>query len=417
MPATSTEILIVGGGPAGLTAALALVDAAPSSVSRVVVLEKGRYPRDKYCAGALGARGDKILARLGAVPDVPSVPIDGISFRGAGGEIAASPGGIGRVVRRKEFDHALAEIARGRGIEVRDGVRVDSVTPDPNGDGALVATSEGPRRACVVVGADGVGSVVRKAMGLGAGELRAQVLEVDTESVAGDRDRRLLHFDAADMGLTGYTWDFPTVVRGQALVCRGIYRLKLAGSASRDDGAEVDIRRLLAERLAAMGLDLDRYENKRFAERGFDPVERSAAGPLMLVGEAAGIDPVTGEGIAQAIESGALAGRFLARTRDVAAWNREVARSRIAIDLRIRRGVVPFFYGAGRPHAERFLLASPDFLHVGAQHFGAQPHDPGKLAKSLARAGATFVTGGLLQLAFPRVGHATSGPRRSPQPR
>ena len=64
----------------------------------------------------------------------------------------------------------------------------------------------------------------------------------------------------------------------------------------------------------------------------------------MLAGEAAGIDPVTGEGIAQAIEYGVLAGEFLARTLaaspsgpvDVSRWHGVVARSRLARDLRIR---------------------------------------------------------------------------------
>jgi flavin-dependent dehydrogenase len=386
----STEIVIVGGGPAGLTTALALVRASPASVGRVVVLEKGTYPRDKTCAGALGARGDKILAELGAVPDVASVPIDGISLRGVRGEFVAAPGAIGRVVRRKEFDHALAQIARARGIEVRDGVRVDAVTPDPGGGGALVATSDGPLPARVVVGADGVGSVVRRAMGLGAGRLRAQAIEVDTEIVAGDRDRRLLHFDSTDLGLAGYTWDFPTLVDGLPMVCRGIYGLKPAGEAR---GVDIQVR--LAARLASMGLDLSRYRNKRFAERGLDPVERLAQGPLMLVGEAAGIDAASGEGIAQAIELGALAGRFLARTQDVSAWQDEVAGSRVARDLRIRNRFSPLYYGPGRPRVERLLFGSPDFVHIGCQHFAAMPYDRVRLARIAARAGAVLAMDGL----------------------
>lgn len=381
MTRDARDVVIVGGGPAGTTAAIALVHAAPELASRVVVVEKGRYPREKYCAGALGARGEKILRAMDAMPDVPSAPVDGISFRGAEGEIAASVGAIGRVVRRIELDHALAKIAASRGVDVRDDTRVEGVAA--NVGGAIVETSRGRIDARIVVGADGVGSVVRKAMGLGAGALRAQVLEVDTESVAGDRDRTLLHFDASDRALPGYAWDFPTVVDGRALVCRGVYHLKTPG------GPDVDLGGMLEARLRAIGLDSARYKNKRYAERGYDPVERVVDGALMLVGEAAGIDPVTGEGIAQAIESGANAGRFLARAlgRDdgIAGWEDESRSSRLARDLRIRTTFVRLFYGAPRPEVERFILESPDALHVGCQHFANEPYDWLRLAPVLVR--------------------------------
>jgi flavin-dependent dehydrogenase len=387
-------VVIVGGGPAGATTALALASAAPGLAARIVVLEKARYPREKPCAGALGARGDALLRELGVTVDVPSAAVDGMSFRAVGGEtVAAAPGRIGRVVRRLEFDAALARAVRAKGVEVREGVRVDRVTDD--GGGATLETSAGPIRARVVAGCDGVGSVVRKALGLGAGRLRAQVVEVDTENVRGDPDRRLLHFDASDRSLPGYAWDFPTVVGGRPLVCRGVYRLKLDADRG-DDGP--DVTALLAARLRAQGIDPARCKNKRYAERGYEPTACVARGALMLVGEAAGIDPVTGEGIAQAIEYGVLAGRFLARrlTSDdgspsIAEWQDEMAASRLARDLRIRTRFVRLFYGPARARVERFLTETPDALHVGSQHFAAQPYDWLKLAEVLARGASELV--------------------------
>ena len=388
-------MVIVGGGPAGSTTALALASSAPELAPRVVILERGRYPRDKPCAGALGARGDVLLRQLGVDVDVPGVPIDGISFRGVRGEVSASPGRIGRVVRRTEFDEALARAVRSRGIEIREDVRVDAVRDD--GAGAVLETSAGTLRARVVAGCDGVGSVVRKALGLGAGRLRAQVVEVDTEPVRGDPDRSLLHFDATDPALAGYAWDFPTVVDGRPLVCRGIYRLKLDVDRT-DGGSGSDVGALLAARLRRQGIDPSRSKNKRYAERGFEPATRLARGALMLVGEAAGIDPVTGEGIAQAIEYGVLAGRFLARhltsgegLTPVSEWHDELAGSRLAWDLRIRTRFVRLFYGPARPAVERFLTASPDALHLGCQHFAAQPYGWTKLAEVLARGAADLL--------------------------
>ncbi len=392
------DVVIVGGGPAGTTTALALARAAPGVASRVVVLEKANYPREKPCAGAVGARGDGLLAALGVTIDVPSAPVDGMSFRGGAGEAVASPGRIGRVVRRTEFDHALARAARARGIEVRDGVTVEGV--DDDGGHAVVQTSAGPIRARAVVGCDGVGSVVRKSMGLGRGALHAQVIEVDTEPVRGDRPRSLLHFDATDRRVHGYAWDFPTVVDGQELVCRGLYRLK-TGRDVEFEGP--DLAALLAERLRAQGIDPSRCRNKRYAERGFEAAGCLARGRRMLVGEAAGIDPVTGEGIAQAIEFGVLAGGFLARVLAVAGddaalldgWQHQVHGSRLGRDLRIRTRLMGLYYGPARAAVEAFLAESPDALFVGGQHFAAQPYDWIKLTDVLARGAAHLVAMGI----------------------
>jgi len=378
------DVVVVGGGPAGTTTALAIAHASPELGRRTVLLERARYPRDKPCAGALGARGDALLRGIGVDVDVPSVPIDGISFRAAPAEAAASPGGIGRVVRRIDFDHALARAAGARGIQVRDGVRVDALH-DEGEHGVLVRTNAGTMRARAVVGCDGVGSVVRRSMGIGAGRLRAQVVEVDTEQAPGDRERTLLHFDASDRRLSGYAWDFPTTVDRKPLVCRGIYQLRASGE-------DLEVGALLDARLRSLGIDPARSGAKRYAERGFEPATHLAAGARMLAGEAAGIDPVTGEGIAQAIEYGVMAGRFLARVFDgpvrrvvLDDWQGEVARSRLARDLRIRIGLMRLFYGAARADVERFITGSEDALFVGCQHFASQPYDWLRLGEVVGR--------------------------------
>jgi flavin-dependent dehydrogenase len=375
------DVVIVGGGPAGTTTAIALAKAAPSA--SIALLEKAHFPRDKYCAGGLGGRGEKILLSLQAMPDVPSVPLTGISFRAQPGERAENLGTIGRVVRRKEFDHALVQIARQRGVRVVEGAQVESLQD------ATVVTSASEFHARVVVGADGVGSVVRRAMGLGHGLWRAQVLEVDTEPVAEDRDRATIHFDLSDRTLNGYFWDFPTRFDDADLMCRGIYHVKM-------DDTPVDLSARLGERLTTMGLDLARYKNKRFSERGFEADLRLATSRWMLVGEAAGIDPLTGEGIAQAIEYGAMAGPFIARvlTGDASlkSWTDEVRRSRLGRDLRVRTRMLREIFGPHRDQAERFLLSGNGApLRTGIRHFAAEPHPPADLALSALRAGVHFL--------------------------
>lgn len=395
------DVIVVGAGPAGATTALALLGAHPAARGRVAMLDRAKFPREKPCAGALGDRGDGILRRLGAHVDVPSVHFDGIAFRGRLGMTTASPGRIGRVVRRIEFDDALARIAVARGAELRDGVRVTAVT-DEGDAGVAVQTSAGVLRARAVVGADGVGSVVRKALGVGPGRLRAQVVEVDTEPLDDDLDRSLILFDATDRALHGYAWDFPTIVGGRALVCRGIYRLKVGAPEGEGEGGEgtdrtageADVTALLDARLRAQGLDPAACRHKRYAERGFEPATVVARGAILLAGEAAGIDPLTGEGIAQAIEYGALAGRFLASRLGASGavsldgWRRTLGTSRLALDLRVRRRFVEIFYGAARPELEAFLRDAPELMHIGCVHFAAQRQDWLSVAEVMTRGGA-----------------------------
>ncbi|WP_433205157.1 NAD(P)/FAD-dependent oxidoreductase [Nocardia sp. CA-107356] len=314
------------------------------------MLEAARYPREKYCAGAVGGWGERILRKLDASPDVPSAQIDGISIRVGAGEISAYVGGIGRVVRRMEFDAVLASLARETGVTVVEDMRVTSISRQKHG--AHVETSRGTLDAAVVVGADGVGSVVRRLMELTRDMFRAQVLEVDTEPIAGDRDRGFIHFDGSDRSYPGYSWDFPTEVGGEPMVSRGIYRLRMGDE-------QVDLTAVLGKRLAAMRLDLARYKKKRYAERGCEPTGTFSQGALMLIGEAAGIDPITGEGIAQAIEYGDLAAQFLVRHLEhdtsLSMWRRTLRCSRWGRDPRVRGRGVTAFYANSRSHMERPL--------------------------------------------------------------
>lgn len=118
---TRAQVVIVGGGPAGISTALFLSHAAPELRERIVVLEKEHYPREKFCAGGVGARADKLLSSIGVTVDVPSVALNGVAFRAMGRTTVVRDGDIGRVVRRIEFDYQLARVAMERGISVLQG--------------------------------------------------------------------------------------------------------------------------------------------------------------------------------------------------------------------------------------------------------------------------------------------------------
>jgi flavin-dependent dehydrogenase len=359
------DVAIVGGGPAGISTALHLQAAAPGT--RLVVLEKARYPREKICAGGIGARAFRLLERIGVEVACPHVPVDAVALRFADDTLIVREPGCGAVVRRVEFDHAFARTAIERGIEIREGCAVDHL--EATDRGVTITAAGATLSARCVVGADGVGGIVRRLAGFDRGALRAQVVELDTEAAAGDLPRDTLVFDFATRALRGYAWDFPTLVAGQPLVCRGVYALGIAADQP---------RARLATYLAGRGLDLAGHRVKQFAERGFEPGAALSAPRILLVGEAAGIDIATGEGIGQAIEYGAVAGPYLARALadDQLAftdWQQTIERHHLGLQLRIRHAAHRLLYGRGRATLERMLPRMPALFHAGVQDFAGVP--------------------------------------------
>jgi flavin-dependent dehydrogenase len=405
------DLVIIGGGPAGISTALHALAAAPRA--KLVVLEKERYPREKICAGGVGGRAFRILERLGVEVDCPKVSLGAVAMRVGGETVVVREPGCGAVVRRVEFDHAFARAAMARGVEVRDSCEVRAVAVEDGGVRIETAAGEA-LRARAVVGADGVAGIVRRQAGFPRGELRAQVAELDTEGAAPDLPRDTAVFDFATRGLRGYAWDFPTLVAGQPLVCRGAYLLRAAvgapgaattapAAASKPAPAAPDqdgrsargVRDWLAAYLADRGLDLARYRLKQFAERGFEPGAEIARPRVLLVGEAAGIDIATGEGIGQAIEYGAVAGPYLARALaegdlGFADWRRTVERHHLGWQLGIRHGCYRAFYGRRRPTIERLMPRLTALFRLGVQDFAGVPMSKLAMVQGAAQFLAAF---------------------------
>jgi flavin-dependent dehydrogenase len=295
------EVIIAGAGPAGVATAVALAARSPAAAGRILCLDKARFPRDKPCGGGLTGHAHAALAALGLAIRVPRVACgEGrIVYRARSREVA-----LGRpvdVVRRRELDADLVEQARARGVEIATGEGLASFEVDAGAGLVRIVTSAGRRlSARVLVGADGAGSRVRRALAIDhRPPLRLFQAEVEAPAalvpvIAG---RMIYDFSLMARGLRGYLWLFPAPGGRVNVGAMHTPSRRLSGA---------EIAALLGEGLAAYGVSLPNGARGWPAWR-YHAGARIAGPHLLCVGDAAGIDALTGEGIAVGLEQGPIA--------------------------------------------------------------------------------------------------------------
>jgi geranylgeranyl reductase family protein len=338
--APEVDLLVVGAGPAGVAAALTAHRAGCS----VRVLDRATFPRDKTCGDGLTAAALRHLETLGlALPDLTRAPggpaaqrVDAVVIVGPDGrrvELPMPADGLHSVVApRLDLDAALVDHARAAGVVVTEGAAVTAVTVDH--DGVEVTHGAGRTRARFCVAADGHYSTVRRLVtpdapaDLGSWHAFRQYFRHVPE-------RRLWVLFEPDL-LPGYAWVFP-LPGDRANVGFGVLR----GPGTSGKALAARWRDLLGRPSlrAVLGPDAEPEGTHRAwpIPADFRP-ERCSAGPVLFVGDAASVvDPMTGEGIAQALETGILAARAVAAggpTAAVAARYRAAVTRALGRDLR-----------------------------------------------------------------------------------
>ena len=307
---SSTDVLVVGCGPAGAATATWLARAG----REVTVLDAAEFPRDKTCGDGLTPRAMLEVDRLGLGAWARDrITIRGLELRGFGHERrvpwpAGEHGGTGSAVRRTVFDDRLRQAAVEAGAVVHDGVRVTGVERGDD-DEVTAVLAGGDRVECrTLVVADGVRSPVGRL--LGRTWHRDTVYAVAARSYVGSA-RHDHPWIGSDLELRdeagaiqpGYGWVFPL---GDGEVNLGVGAL-----ATSTRPANVAVKDLLQHYARSVRGDWALEGEPRAVTSALLPMGGAVSGVAgrnwAAVGDAAAcVNPLNGEGIDYALEGGRL---------------------------------------------------------------------------------------------------------------
>lgn len=300
------DIVIVGGGPSGCSSALELVKLDKRIAENVLLLDKAVFPRPKLCAGGVSVDSDAVLRELGVVLDLPAVPVHTTQFILPTGRLTFQHQNQFRILRRTDLDHFLLKTVQARGVTVHEGEAVLDVTN--TNDRVMVRTANAEYKAKILIAADGANSKVRASLGLTrAGRMmvamelhvpRAQAQVPNFTSNMAVLDLRVL-----SSGVPGYCWVFPTVSDGEPVVSLGLM------SAPFVPGDSSQLKSMFGRWLSDFGLDLREFELSSHPALRYEAKAPCSQRRVLFVGDAAGVEPLFGEGIVSALAYGKLAAK------------------------------------------------------------------------------------------------------------
>ncbi len=377
----SADVIVVGAGPAGSTTAYHLAQAGVD----VLLLEKSAFPREKVCGDGFTPRAVKQLLVMGIEPRTEDgwVRNKGLRIIGGGSrlelpwpELASFPN-YGLVRTRHDFDEILARQAQKAGARLAERTNVSGPILDAAGRivgvGARGVDADGRKgapieyRAPLVVACDGNSTRLSLAMGLRKRDDRPIGVAVRTYYTSprtnDDWLESWLELWDGDRLLPGYGWIFGLA---DGTVNAGLGILNSSGAFQNVDYKDL-LRRWLDTTPEEWGL---REENRTAPIRGaalpmgFNRTPHYTRG-MLLVGDAGGmVNPFNGEGIAYALESGAMAAETIVQALGRAApEGRERALEGYPLALKQAYGG---YYTLGRVFVK--LIGNPSVMKLATRH-------------------------------------------------
>ncbi len=310
MPPARFDVVVVGAGPAGSAAALVLARGG----ARVALVDKASFPRDKACGDLIGPRAARLLGDLGLELPGPLPVGDLVVIGPSGGRalLRARSGlsypGHGWALRRRELDRWLRQAALEAGAQEVQ-ARVDGV--EAGGRPATVhLDGRGALTADVVIGADGSTSTVAATCGLVDPGSILWGFAVRTY-VPKEVELPVVAFWDPEPGraFPGYGWLFPGPGGwANAGLGTGVGHDRRKGMAA-TRGLEGFLAHL--HHLGLLGPEPCSARLGGWVKMGMVGTVPAGDG-VLLVGDAAGmVNPLQGEGISQALDTGAAAARAI----------------------------------------------------------------------------------------------------------
>jgi flavin-dependent dehydrogenase len=303
------DVMIVGAGPAGISTWLHLHKWAPQLSANSVIIDKAVFPRDKVCAGGVGAWSFDVLDYLDIRLDLPSITISEIEFKFKDETRRIYNPHRFKSVQRRAFDHAMVKTAINRGLELRENEKLIDLFRD--GNHLIVKTSLNHYRVKVIIGADGALSRVRRAMMPGGKMNFAPTLQTfvpaDSNIAAEFKDKRiLLDFTPVKEGLQGYIWRVPCLWNDKLSIACGIVDFRFFKNRAR-----ANMKRIFSRDLKAG----NQYQSPKCWQshpiHWLSETDAISQPNVLLVGDAAGIEPAFGGGIHMSLSYGEIAAQAM----------------------------------------------------------------------------------------------------------